>query len=63
VALSGRQIEIIEFIYAHGSVMMSDVVSLNHISRQAAIKELALMVENGLIVRRGLGRRVHYVMR
>ena len=45
VALSERQMKIIEFIHAHGSVKTSNLVSLYHISRQAALSELAHMVE------------------
>jgi len=63
VALSERQMKIIEFIHAHGSVKTSYLVSLYHISRQAALSELAHMVEKGLIVRQGIRRGAQYVMR
>jgi len=62
-ALSERQMNIIEFIHAHGSVKTSNLVSLYHISRQAALSELAHMVEKGLIVRQGIRRGAQYVMR
>jgi len=63
VALSERQMKIIEFIRAYGSVKTSDLVSLHHISRQAALRELAQMVEKGLITRQGIRSGAQYVMR
>jgi Fic family protein len=62
VALSERQMKIIEFIHTHGSVKSGDLMRLYGISRQAAGKELAQMVEQNLIRTEGKGRATRYVM-
>ena len=62
-ALTWEQMKIIEIILVHGSVKTRNLVDLFCVSGQTAIKELALMVEKGMIQRRGKGRRVHYVLR
>lgn len=63
VALSERQMKIIEYIHAHGSVKTTDLVSPFHISRQAALKELSQMADKELIVRRGVRRGAHYILK
>jgi DeoR/GlpR family transcriptional regulator of sugar metabolism len=62
VALSGRQMKIVGFIHANGSVKSNDLVLLFRISRQAALKELAQMVGQNLIRPEGKGRATRYVM-
>jgi len=62
VALSGRQMKIVEFIHANGSVKSGDLVRQYGISRQAAGKELAQMVGQNLIRPEGKGRATRYVM-
>ncbi len=62
VALSERQMQIIEFIHAHESVKSADLVRAYGISRQAAGRELARMVELGLIRTEQKGRATRYVM-
>ena len=62
MATSGREMKIIEFIYTHGSVKSGDLMRLYSISRQAAGKELAQMVEQNLIRTEGKGRATRYVM-
>ncbi len=62
VALSERQMKIIEFIHAHGSVKSGDLMRQYGISRQAAGKELATMVEQNLIRIDGKGRTTRYVI-
>jgi Fic family protein len=63
VALSERQMKIIEFIHARGSVKSSDLVTMFKVSRQAALKELTSMVEKNLILREGDRRGARYVLR
>jgi Fic family protein len=63
VALSERQMKIIEYIHAHGSIKTTDLVALFHISRQAALKEISQMAEKKLIQRRGIRRGAHYVLK
>ncbi|MGD0079725.1 MAG: Fic family protein [Methanoregula sp.] len=62
VALSDRQMKIIEYIHAHGSVKSGDLMRLYGISRQAAGKELAGMIERNLIKTERKGRATQYVM-
>jgi hypothetical protein len=49
VVLSERQMRVIEFIHAHGSVKSGDLVTLFKISRQATLKELTGMGKKDLI--------------
>ncbi len=63
VALSERQMKIIEYIHANGSIKTSDLVSLFHISRQAALKELLQMAEKELIQMEGIRRGAHYILK
>ena len=62
VALSERQMKIIEFIHTHGSIKSGDLMRLFDISRQAAGKDLGQMVEQNLIRIDGKGRSTRYVM-
>lgn len=62
VALTERQMKIIEHIHAHGSVKSGDLVSLFHITRQAALKELTRLMEKGIIRREGVRRGARYVL-
>lgn len=62
VALSGRQMKIVEFIHANGSVKSGDLVSMFRISRQAALKELSALVEKGVLKREGDRRGARYVL-
>jgi Fic family protein len=62
VALSERQMQIIEFIHTNGSVKSGDLMRLYGISRQAAGKELARMTDLGLIRAEEKGRATRYVM-
>jgi predicted HTH transcriptional regulator len=62
VALSERQMKIIEFIHAHGSIKSGDLMKLYGISRQAAGKELAQMVARSLISVEGKGNATRYVI-
>jgi Fic family protein len=63
VALSDRQMKIIEFIHTNGSVKSSDLVAMFRISRQAALKELTGLVEKDLIQREGDRRGARYIMK
>lgn len=63
VALSGRQMKVIEFIHAHGSVKTSDLVAMFKVSRQAALKELTAMVEKDLVQREGDRRGARYILK
>lgn len=63
VALTERQMRIIEFVHKTGSVKSGNVVEMFHISRQAALHELTSMVDQNLILREGLGRNTRYIVK
>ena len=63
VALSERQMQIIEFIHARGSVKTSDLVAMFRVSRQAALKELTAHGEKDLILREGDRRGARYILK
>jgi predicted HTH transcriptional regulator len=54
--------KIIEFIHANGMVKSGDLMQVYAISRQAAGKELARMMEAGIIRVEEKGRATRYVM-
>ena len=62
IALTHRQMEIIEFIQKNGKITASDVANMFKITRQAALKELSKLIELDVIVLRGKGRGAHYVL-
>ncbi len=63
VALTERQMRIIEFIHDHGSVKTRDLVLMFHISRQAALAELTGMMDMDLIVRVGIRKNSRYILK
>jgi len=63
VALSERQMKIIEHIHARGSVKTSDLVAMFNVSRQAALKELTALLEKDLILREGDRRGARYILK
>lgn len=63
VALSGRQMKIIEFLHANGSVKTSDLVAMFKVSRQAALKELTVLLEKDLVQREGDRRGARYILK
>lgn len=62
IALSERQMKIIEFIQRNGKITAGDVADMFKITRQAALKELSKLVELEVITLRGKGRGAHYVL-
>jgi hypothetical protein len=61
LALTERQMRIVEFIHDHESVKTHDLVLMFHISRQAALMELNSMIRWILIVREGIRKNSRYV--
>jgi DNA-binding NtrC family response regulator len=59
-ALSLRQREVLRIAAAHGVVCRRDVMALSGISREAARRELAGLVERGLLRKMGIGRGARY---
>lgn len=61
IALTNRQIKIIEYIQKTGKITAGDIAKMFNITRQAAFKELSKLVENKVIELKGKGRGAHYV--
>jgi len=62
IALTERQMKIIEFIQRNGRITAGDVANMFKITRQAALKELSKLAEPGVIALKGKGRGAHYVL-
>ncbi|MCD6522066.1 Fic family protein [Candidatus Calescamantes bacterium] len=62
IALTDRQMEIIEFIQRNGKITAGDVADMFKITRQAALKELSKLVKLEVIALKGKGRGAHYVL-
>lgn len=62
IALTERQMRIIEIIQRNGKITAKDVVELFHITRQAALKELSKLVNLEIIELKGKGRGAHYIL-
>ncbi|MCD6124121.1 Fic family protein [bacterium] len=62
IALTERQMKIIEFIQKNGRITAGNVANMFKITRQAALKELSKLVELDVITLRGKGRGAHYVL-
>ncbi|MFP3909356.1 MAG: Fic family protein [Archaeoglobaceae archaeon] len=62
IALTERQMQILERIQQQGKITAGEVAQMFNISRQAALKELNKLVDLEVIELRGSGRGAHYVM-
>ncbi|MDY6930674.1 MAG: Fic family protein [Halobacteriota archaeon] len=62
IALTERQMKIIENINRKGKITSGDVSDMFGFSRQAALKELTKLVDSGVIRLEGTGRGSHYVI-
>lgn len=62
IALTPKQMQIVEFINANGKVTNKDLQGLFKISAQAVHKELAKLVELKVIRSIGEGRALHYIL-
>jgi Fic family protein len=62
IALTERQMRIIENLQRKGRTKAGDVAKMFGITRQAALKELRKLVELEVIKLEGRGRGAHYVM-
>ncbi|UCB57583.1 MAG: Fic family protein [Candidatus Omnitrophota bacterium] len=63
IVLTSRQMKIVEFINSHTKVTNRDLQHLFKISAQAVHKELVKLVELGVIIPRGQGRALHYILK
>jgi len=62
VALTERQMKIVERIIKNDSIAVSDVSKEFNISRQAALKEINKLKKLGVVKLKGGGRSAHYVL-
>ncbi len=62
IALTERQMQIVEFINTAGKITSSDIQRMFKISRQAAHKEIKALIELGVIKSQGVGRATYYVL-
>ena len=62
IALTDRQIKIIDYIQKNGRITAGDIAKMYNISRQAALKELSKLVEHEIIKLKGSGRGAHYIL-
>ncbi len=62
IALTERQMKIVERLVDKNKITASDVAEMFGVSRQAALKEMNKLVELRVIELRGEGRGAHYVL-
>ena len=62
IALTPKQIEIVEFINIHGKVTNRELQAIFKVSAQAVHKELAKLVELKVIIPQGQGRSLFYIL-
>jgi Fic family protein len=61
IALTERQMQIVEFINQNGQITNRDVRKLFKLSDEGALKEIKKLVKSGVIRSSGKGRSLHYV--
>lgn len=62
IALTERQMRIVEFINKNGKITIGDAAGLFKITRQAALKEMGKLLDMEVVKREGQARASHYVM-
>jgi Fic family protein len=62
IALTERQMQIVEHINLNGQITNRDVRSMFKISDEGALKEIKKLLKLGVIKSRGKGRALHYVL-
>ncbi len=60
IALTEKQMQILEFIIKNGKITSGDIQKMFNISRQAAHKEIKKMLVLEVIESKGEGKAVHY---
>ncbi len=63
IALTERQMHIVENINKNGRITISEIAKMFKITRQASLKEIARMLKLEIIKREGLARASFYVMK
>lgn len=62
IALTERQMRIVEFINQNGKITIGDISKMFRITRQAALKEVSKLVDLGVVRLNGKGRGAHYTL-
>ena len=62
IALTEKQMQIVEFINTAGKITSGDIQRMFKISRQAAHKEIKVLIELGVIKSQGVGKATYYVL-
>jgi predicted HTH transcriptional regulator len=62
IALSTRQVKIVEYILVNKRIVISEAAHMFGISRQAALKEMDKLEKAGVIKQAGKGRGAHYLL-
>ena len=62
IALTERQLQIVEHINLNGKITNRDVRNMFKISDEGALKEIKKLLKLGVIKSRGKGRALHYVL-
>ncbi|MFZ3060088.1 MAG: Fic family protein [Candidatus Methanoperedens sp.] len=63
VALTERQMKIVEHILSNGRITSGDIQNMFKISRPAAYKEIKKLIELNLIESKGTGKAIYYVIK
>lgn len=63
IALTERQMKIIEFINKNGKITSSDIQKMFKITRQAVNKEIKKLLALEIIEMKGIGKKVYYVIK
>ena len=63
IALTERQMRIVEYINKHGRMNIGDVATMFKTSRKVALKEIGKLVLLEIVRREGQARASYYVMR
>jgi Fic family protein len=62
IALTERQMKIIEFINQNGKITVGDIAEIFKITRQAALKEIGKLIKLKVVALRGEKRGAHYIL-
>nr|MCK4929512.1 winged helix-turn-helix transcriptional regulator [Nanoarchaeota archaeon] len=62
IALTERQMRIIEFINQNGKITNRDVREMFKLSNRVALDEIKKLIESQLLKPEGKGRALHYIL-
>ncbi|MBI4378710.1 MAG: Fic family protein [Nitrospinae bacterium] len=62
IALTDRQMKIVERIIQENRITVGDIAKMFEITRQAALKEMNKLVDSGVVKLKGKGRGAYYIL-